>query len=100
MNVPNPFKDQTSMTYQLRSGGNADVKIVIYTIAGRKIRTLTPDPGTPPHAGINYMIWDGRDETGNEIANGTYLYRVVMNGANQDGSSATDAITERAVKSR
>ncbi len=100
MNVPNPFKEQTSMTYQLRSGGNADVKIVIYTIAGRKIRTLTPDPGTLPHAGINFMLWDGRDETGNQIANGTYLYRVVMSGANQDGSAASDAVTERAVKSR
>jgi hypothetical protein len=100
MNVPNPFRDNTSFTYQLRTGGAAEVKIVIYTIAGRKIRTLYPDPALPPHAGLNYIQWDGRDESGNIVANGTYLYRVVLAGSNPDGSAASDAVSERAVKSK
>ena len=44
--------------------------------------------------------WDGRDEMGNDIGNGTYIYRVVMNGKNADGSQASQAITEKAVRSR
>jgi hypothetical protein len=100
LNVPNPFKDFTSFTYQLRAGGDADVKVLVYTIAGRKIRTLTPSSAEPAHAGLNHIDWDGRDEMGNNVANGTYLYRVVMAGKNTDGSGATDAQTERAVKSR
>jgi hypothetical protein len=99
MNYPNPFKDNTWFTFILKAGSQADVKVVVYTVAGRKIRTLKLDP-TKQHAGLNNIEWDGRDEMGNEVANGTYLYRVVLNGTNDDGSPSSDAITERAVKSK
>jgi len=95
MNYPNPFKDKTDFTFVLKSDAPADVKIVVYTIAGRKIRTLTP---TELRAGLNMVEWDGRDERGNDVANGTYLYRVVLNGKNGDNTS--QAVTERAVRSR
>ena len=95
MNYPNPFKDKTDFTFVLKSDGAADMKIIVYTIAGRKIRTLIP---TDLHAGLNMLEWDGRDERGNEVADGTYLYRVVINGKNGDQTS--DAVTERAVRDR
>ncbi len=97
MNYPNPFKDKTDFTFVLRSDSPADLKIIVYTIAGRKIRTLIP---ASLRAGLNIVEWDGRDERGNEVGNGTYLYRVVINGKNPDGSSFSDGITERAVRSR
>jgi len=95
MNYPNPFKDKTDFTFELKSDAAADMKIIVYTIAGRKIRTLIP---TDLHAGLNMLEWDGRDEHGNDVANGTYLYRVVINGKNGDNTS--DAVTERAVRDR
>ncbi len=95
MNYPNPFKDKTDFTFVLKSDAAADMKIIVYTIAGRKIRTLTP---TDLHAGFNMIEWDGRDDNGNEVANGTYLYRVVINGKN--GDNVSDAVTERAVRDR
>ncbi|HYM19846.1 MAG TPA: FlgD immunoglobulin-like domain containing protein, partial [Candidatus Kapabacteria bacterium] len=99
MNYPNPFKDKTSFTFILQSAEQASVKVVVYTIAGRKIRTLYLDPAHQ-RVGLNAVEWDGRDENGNEIANGTYLYKLVMSGKNDDGSDASDAVLERAVKSR
>ncbi len=95
MNYPNPFKDKTDFTFVLKSDQPADVKIIIYTIAGRKIRTLTP---LETHAGFNAVEWDGRDERGNDVADGTYLYRVIING--KDGDNVSDAVTERAVRDR
>jgi len=99
MNYPNPFKDKTWFTFILKAGSQADVKVVVYTVAGRKIRTLHLDP-TKQRAGLNSIEWDGRDDVGNDVANGTYLYRVVLNGTNDDGSASSDATTERAVRSR
>ncbi len=95
MNYPNPFKETTDFTFILKSDAPADIKIVVYTIAGRKIRTLTPKV---LHAGFNAVPWDGRDERGNEVANGTYLYRVVINGTN--GDKVSDAVTQTAVRAR
>ncbi|HET6400954.1 MAG TPA: C25 family cysteine peptidase [Candidatus Kapabacteria bacterium] len=95
MNYPNPFKDKTDFTFVLKSDGAADMKIIVYTIAGRKIRTLIP---TDLHAGFNMIEWDGRDDNGNEVADGTYLYRVIINGKN--GDNVSDAVTERAVRDR
>ncbi|MDP4200714.1 MAG: C25 family cysteine peptidase [Bacteroidota bacterium] len=98
MNYPNPFKDKTAFTFVLLSNAPADVKVIVYTVAGRKIRTLTPI--RPLRAGMNMIEWDGRDEVGNEVGNGTYLYRLTLNGKNPDGSDVSDAVTEKAVRSR
>ncbi|MDZ7413818.1 MAG: hypothetical protein ONB15_09835, partial [candidate division KSB1 bacterium] len=49
------------------------VEIRIYTLAGRLIRTLAPAPN---EAGFNRLHWDGRDEDGDDIANGVYLYKL------------------------
>ena len=97
MNYPNPFKDKTDFTFVLRSDAPADVKVIVYTIAGRKIRTLTP---TNLKAGLNWVEWDGRDEKGNDVGNGTYIYRTVINGKNPDGSDMADGVTQTAVRSR
>jgi len=43
----------------------------IYTLAGRRIRTLRRDFAS---AGPVILAWDGRDDRGDEIANGTYLF--------------------------
>lgn len=99
MNWPNPFKSNTYFTFILKSGGEADVKCIVYTVAGRKIRTLTLDKSSQ-RVGLNKIEWDGFDEDGNEVGNGTYLYRLVLNGKNDDGSDVSEAVTEKAVKSK
>jgi flagellar hook assembly protein FlgD len=53
----------------------AEIKIKIYTIAGRLIKEINA-------YGINDRFvkidWDGRDADGNIIGNGVYLYKVIL----------------------
>ena len=71
-NYPNPFKDKTYIAYSLTDQPDGDIVVKIYTVSGRKIRTLRQP------AKINYdeILWDGRDETGNSLANGVYFCKV------------------------
>ncbi len=68
---PNPFRERCAVTFELTA--QARVTLDIFTLSGRKIRSLELDC---PEAGRHAFDWDGLDESGDEIANGTYLYRV------------------------
>jgi hypothetical protein len=70
-NIPNPFNDQTTISYQLPS--DCRVSLRIYDLAGRLVRTLAD--GSKP-AGFHTVDWDRKDASGREIANGVYLYRL------------------------
>jgi hypothetical protein len=76
-NYPNPFKDNTYFTLEIRGiSPPEELKIIIFTIAGRKIREINV-PSSTLNMGFNRIFWDGRDEDGDEIANGVYLYKVI-----------------------
>ncbi len=76
-NYPNPFKDKTRFTFQLSTVPD-ELRIRIYTVTGRCIRAITKS-SAELNTGFNKTIeWDGRDEDGNEIANGVYLYKILI----------------------
>ncbi len=77
-NYPNPFKKDTYFTYELR-GQNfpEEIKIKVYTIAGRLIRDFSI-PQSTYKIGFNYYHWDGKDQDGDTIANGLYFYKVIV----------------------
>jgi hypothetical protein len=75
---PNPFSENTCFTFQLRGEDKPEnVSIKIYTIAGRLIRSITTD-GSGFDLNFNKIFWDGRDSDGDRIANGVYLYKVIV----------------------
>ncbi|MGQ9798926.1 MAG: FlgD immunoglobulin-like domain containing protein, partial [Ignavibacterium sp.] len=76
-NYPNPFKDDTYFTFELR-GVNPpeEFRIKVFTIAGRLIREINIPPSSL-QIGFNKIYWDGKDEDGNEIANGLYFYKII-----------------------
>lgn len=80
LNYPNPFMDNTTFTFVLNS--EADIEIKVFSIAGRLVTELEPFLG---QFGFNMREWDGRDQDGDELANGTYLYR--LKAKNTEGSS-------------
>lgn len=81
LNYPNPFATTTDFTFFLTQP--ADVTITIYTVRGVKIATLNPDQTLP--AGFNFISWDGKDQYGDPISNGIYLYKVqARSGNHQD----------------
>jgi hypothetical protein len=80
MNYPNPFSDRTKFVFTL-TGSEVPTyfKIQIMTITGKVVREINVDELGPIHIGRNITeyAWDGRDEFGDQLANGVYLYRVV-----------------------
>ena len=51
--------------------------IRIYTLSGLLIKTIRDCPAGNTY---NFVEWDGRDDDGDEIANGVYIYKVIANG--------------------
>ena len=74
-NYPNPFSNRTQFTFQHNLSKPIDVKIKVYTIAGRMIKEIEQSNISRRFVVID---WDGRDADGNEIANGTYLYKIIV----------------------
>jgi hypothetical protein len=77
LNYPNPFKNDTYFTFELRGVKVPDEFLIkIYTVAGRLIREI-PVPPAALQIGFNRIYWNGRDQDGDEIANGLYFYKVI-----------------------
>lgn len=74
-NFPNPMKKETDFIFSITGSIVPEiVKIKIYTVSGRLIRTIE----YPAVHGINQIKWDGKDNDGDNLANGTYLYKLVI----------------------
>ncbi len=91
-NYPNPFSRNTTFTFQRNQISPADVRIKIYTIAGRLIRELEKNYVTDKFVKVD---WDGRDQDGDFIANGTYLYKIIVD--NIDGAYTKSVLGKLAV---
>lgn len=68
-NYPNPFNQLTTINYQIPEASN--VRIIIYDILGKRIKTFVQDQ----QIGGDYQIqWDGTDENGISVSTGVYFY--------------------------
>jgi hypothetical protein len=80
-NYPNPFSTETYFTCILTNYAD-EVEIKIYTISGRLIRDI---PMPPQSENAYYQVyWNGRDQDGDEVANGIYFYKII---AKSNGSA-------------
>jgi hypothetical protein len=70
-NIPNPFNPQTSIVFELQQPES--VRLAIYDIAGRHVRTLMEERAT---AGRHTVRWNGRDRNDRPIPSGVYLCRL------------------------
>ncbi len=83
---PNPFSTSTRFVFTLTGSELPDeIKIQIMTVTGRVVREITQDELGPIKIGqnISQYAWDGRDEYGDQLANGVYLYKVSIGAAGQ-----------------
>jgi hypothetical protein len=91
-NYPNPFSSNTTFTFQQNLNRPVDIKIKVYTIAGRMIKEVEQKNVNEKFVKIN---WDGRDEDGDWLANGTYLYKLIVK--TTDGEYSESIIGKMAV---
>ena len=73
-NYPNPFNPETWIPFELNQ--DSEVSLIIYDVAGRQIRRL--DLGFQPAGAYlrrdRAIYWDGKTDTGERVASGTYFY--------------------------
>ena len=70
-NYPNPFNPVTQIRYDLRE--DALVKITIYDMMGRVVRTLV---NKQQNAGYKSIRWDATNNAGSAVSAGLYLYMI------------------------
>lgn len=75
-NYPNPFSDETYFTFKL-SQIPEELEIKIFTISGRLIKVIKRNSGELNYD-FNKIIWNGRDEDGDIVASGVYLYKIIL----------------------
>jgi hypothetical protein len=88
LNYPNPFSTSTKFVFVLTGNEVPDhMKIRIMTVSGKVVREIMRNELGNIHIGRNITdyAWDGRDEFGDRLANGVYLYKVYT-----DFSNGTD----------
>lgn len=79
INYPNPFSTSTRFVFNLTGSEVPEMfNIQIMTITGKIVKTIQRDELGPLHVGRNITeyAWDGKDDFGDKLANGVYLYKV------------------------
>lgn len=70
-NYPNPFNPQTVIEYALPH--DSRVQIAVYNVLGRKVKVLKDQW---EEAGYRSVVWDGKDQKGEEVGTGIYFYKI------------------------
>jgi len=71
-NFPNPFNPSTTITYSVPK--TSRVELVVYNMAGQKVRTLV---NTTQSASFYKVVWNGKNDFGQSVASGLYFYKLV-----------------------
>lgn len=79
---PNPYNkktatDQLSLKIGIPAGSNRDVKVKIFNIAGELVREISAANKAP---GYHDVIWDRKNDGGQEVASGVYIAQVEAGG--------------------
>nr|MEE4269162.1 FlgD immunoglobulin-like domain containing protein [Candidatus Krumholzibacteria bacterium] len=82
-NVPNPFNPSTEIRFELSvRDAAAPVRLGVYDVRGRLVRTLHHGPLS---AGPQGIVWDGLDHQGTQVASGVYFYQLSTAGRARTG---------------
>lgn len=78
---PNPFSTSVRFVFTVTGAVPPDeIKIQIMTVTGKVVREILQEELGPVKIGnnISEYAWDGKDEFGDQLANGVYIYRVLV----------------------
>ena len=70
-NYPNPFNPSTTIEYHIAK--SEFVSISIFDLAGNRIKSIL---NLHVDSGLGYVTWDGKNELGQNVSGGIYLYRI------------------------
>ena len=81
LNYPNPFVNYTEFWFNHNSSEPLDVSIQIFTVSGKLVKTLNGQTtgGIKTTSSLSRnMVWDGRDDFGDKIGKGVYIYKLTV----------------------
>jgi hypothetical protein len=98
LNYPNPFTTRTEFMFEHNMPGQMlDVLIQVYTVSGKLVKTIQQSV-IPESFGVstascelvtggggyrvNGIYWDGKDEFGDNIGKGVYVYKLTVKSNN------------------
>lgn len=86
LNYPNPFSTSTAFHFDHNlAGKSTTVHLKIMNISGRVVYSATEQvSSTSTH--FSGMDWDGRDQFGDPLARGVYIYQIEL--INEDGDKS------------
>ncbi|NIM97643.1 MAG: T9SS type A sorting domain-containing protein [candidate division Zixibacteria bacterium] len=85
-NYPNPFNSVTGIKYAVSNGPSHPVRTTlrIYNILGKEVRELV----NKHQSGGTYTVyWDGKNNSGKEVASGIYFYQLTVRQAHRPEQS-------------
>jgi hypothetical protein len=91
LNYPNPFTTKTSFFFEHNQVcSELDAQVQIFTISGKVVKTINQTVNTIGFRS-NAIDWDGKDDFGDQLAKGVYIYRLIV-------KSPTGEIAEKTEK--
>ncbi|WP_242119895.1 type IX secretion system sortase PorU [Aestuariivivens sediminicola] len=81
LNYPNPFVNYTEFWFNHNSSTPLDVSIQIFTVSGKLVKTINgqTNAGSKITSSLSRdLIWDGRDDFGDKIGKGVYIYKLTV----------------------
>lgn len=102
LNWPNPFTNKTYVQFEHNCDDALDVNVQIYTITGKIVRTLTTSVSAEPflqgfRTPRQAIEWDGKDDFGDTVAKGTYIFKIFARSQNQEKCSGSATAVEKMV---
>ena len=93
LNYPNPFTTKTQFWFEHnKPGQDLFVQVHIFSLSGKVVKKLEKTINTPGNRSTE-VEWDGRDDFGDKIGKGVYIYRIKV----FCGGAKPKTITEKLV---
>lgn len=73
-NFPNPFNPSTTLQFTVPKSGLVNIKV--YDMLGQEVASLFSGNA---ERGLYTLVWNGRDNSGNLVSSGSYIYRMTAN---------------------
>jgi hypothetical protein len=91
-NYPNPFTNSTTFMYDYNQNKETHtVKIYIYTVTGKLVKILEGIQVNGSNSSRT-IHWDGKDEFGDKLARGVYVYTLKIINANSEIAEKTEKL--------